>query len=47
LTKLITIKNSFVVHKEEEKEKPFQPLKQKLCSAHIFTLPEGTKDFII
>ena len=44
LTRLITIGNSCVVHIEEE---TFQPLKQKFCSAHIFTLPEGTKDFII
>nr|GEW58261.1 hypothetical protein [Tanacetum cinerariifolium] len=31
----------------EEDEKAFQTLKQKLCSAPILALPEGTKNFIV
>ncbi|GKF19388.1 putative reverse transcriptase domain-containing protein, partial [Tanacetum coccineum] len=30
-----------------EEEEAFQTLKQKLCSAPILALPEGTKDFVI
>ncbi|GJR97772.1 retrotransposon protein, putative, ty3-gypsy subclass [Tanacetum coccineum] len=31
----------------EEEEEAFQTLKQKLCSALILALPEGTKDFMV
>nr|GEV99906.1 putative reverse transcriptase domain-containing protein [Tanacetum cinerariifolium] len=31
----------------KEEEETFQTLKQKLCSAQILTLPEGTKDFVV
>ena len=31
----------------EEQEEAFQLLKQKLCSAPILSLPEGTEDFIV
>ncbi|GJZ73231.1 putative reverse transcriptase domain-containing protein, partial [Tanacetum coccineum] len=31
----------------EEEEEAFQMLKQKLCSAPILTLPDGTKDFVV
>ncbi|GJW04460.1 putative reverse transcriptase domain-containing protein [Tanacetum coccineum] len=31
----------------EEEEEAFQTLKQKLCSASIIALPEGTKDFVV
>ncbi|GKE23146.1 putative reverse transcriptase domain-containing protein [Tanacetum coccineum] len=31
----------------EEEEEAFQMLKQKLCSAPIFSLPEGTEDFVV
>ncbi|GJW27082.1 putative reverse transcriptase domain-containing protein [Tanacetum coccineum] len=31
----------------EKKKKLFQTLKQKLCSALILALPEGTKDFVV
>nr|GEX09284.1 putative reverse transcriptase domain-containing protein [Tanacetum cinerariifolium] len=34
------------VHGKEEEE-AFQTLKQKLCSASILVLPEGTKDFVV
>ncbi|GJR68780.1 putative reverse transcriptase domain-containing protein [Tanacetum coccineum] len=30
-----------------EEEESFQTLKQKLCSASILALPEGTKDFVV
>ncbi|GKC34332.1 putative reverse transcriptase domain-containing protein, partial [Tanacetum coccineum] len=30
-----------------EEEEAFQTLKQKLCSAPILALPEGTKDFVV
>nr|GEW14046.1 putative reverse transcriptase domain-containing protein [Tanacetum cinerariifolium] len=33
--------------KEEEEEEAFQTLKQKLCSAPILALPEGTKDLVV
>ncbi|GJT75525.1 putative reverse transcriptase domain-containing protein [Tanacetum coccineum] len=32
---------------KEEEEEAFQTLKQKLCSAPILELPEGTKDFVV
>ncbi|GJX05031.1 putative reverse transcriptase domain-containing protein [Tanacetum coccineum] len=32
---------------EKEEEEAFQTLKQKLCSAPILALPEGTKDFMV
>nr|GFA80147.1 reverse transcriptase domain-containing protein [Tanacetum cinerariifolium] len=32
---------------EKEEEETFQTLKQKLCSAPILALPEGTKDFML
>ncbi|GKF04055.1 putative reverse transcriptase domain-containing protein, partial [Tanacetum coccineum] len=35
------------VFKEEEEEEAFQTLKQKLCSAPILALPEGTEDFMV
>ncbi|GJS04076.1 putative reverse transcriptase domain-containing protein [Tanacetum coccineum] len=35
----------FIEGKEEEEA--FQTLKQKLCSAPILALPEGTKDFVV
>nr|GEU37717.1 putative reverse transcriptase domain-containing protein [Tanacetum cinerariifolium] len=31
----------------EEEEEAFQTLKQKLCSAPILTLPEGTENFVV
>ncbi|GJU07571.1 putative reverse transcriptase domain-containing protein [Tanacetum coccineum] len=31
----------------KEEEEAFQTLKQKLCSAPIFALPEGTEDFVV
>ncbi|GJU03840.1 putative reverse transcriptase domain-containing protein [Tanacetum coccineum] len=31
----------------EEEEEAFKMLKQKLCSAPILTLPEGTEDFVV
>ncbi|GKD78310.1 putative reverse transcriptase domain-containing protein [Tanacetum coccineum] len=31
----------------EEEEEAFQTLKQKLCSAPILALPEGTEDFMV
>ncbi|GKC99908.1 putative reverse transcriptase domain-containing protein, partial [Tanacetum coccineum] len=31
----------------EEEEEAFQTLKQKLCSASILALPEGTEDFVV
>ncbi|GJR82191.1 putative reverse transcriptase domain-containing protein [Tanacetum coccineum] len=31
----------------KEEEEAFQTLKQKLCSAPILALPEGTKDFVV
>ncbi|GJR89983.1 putative reverse transcriptase domain-containing protein [Tanacetum coccineum] len=31
----------------EEEEESFEMLKQKLCSAPILSLPEGTKDFVV
>ncbi|GJW06465.1 hypothetical protein Tco_1568888 [Tanacetum coccineum] len=31
----------------EEEEEAFQTLKQKLCSAPILALPEGTEDFVV
>ncbi|GKA74375.1 putative reverse transcriptase domain-containing protein [Tanacetum coccineum] len=31
----------------EEEEETFEMLKQKLCSAPILSLPEGTKDFVV
>ncbi|GJU47183.1 putative reverse transcriptase domain-containing protein [Tanacetum coccineum] len=31
----------------EEEEEAFQMLKQKLCSAPILSLPEGTEDFVV
>nr|GFB14376.1 hypothetical protein [Tanacetum cinerariifolium] len=31
----------------KEEEEAFQALKQKLCSALILALPEGTKDFVV
>ncbi|GJT13955.1 putative reverse transcriptase domain-containing protein [Tanacetum coccineum] len=30
-----------------EKDEAFQTLKQKLCSAHILALPEGTENFVV
>ncbi|GJX65758.1 putative reverse transcriptase domain-containing protein [Tanacetum coccineum] len=33
--------------KGEEEEEAFQLLKDKLCSALIFSLPEGSKDFVV
>ncbi|GJY98171.1 putative reverse transcriptase domain-containing protein [Tanacetum coccineum] len=33
-------------NREKKKRKLFQTLKQKLCSATILALPEGTKDFV-
>ncbi|GKB19988.1 putative reverse transcriptase domain-containing protein [Tanacetum coccineum] len=32
---------------EKEEEEAFQTLKQKLCSAPILALPEGTEDFVV
>nr|GEU30951.1 putative reverse transcriptase domain-containing protein [Tanacetum cinerariifolium] len=32
---------------EKDEEDAFQTLKQKLCSAPILALPEGTKDFVV
>ncbi|GKE23944.1 putative reverse transcriptase domain-containing protein, partial [Tanacetum coccineum] len=33
--------------KRKEEEEAFQTLKQKLCSAPILALPEGTEDFVV
>ncbi|GKB74409.1 putative reverse transcriptase domain-containing protein [Tanacetum coccineum] len=33
--------------REKKKRESFQTLKQKLCSAPILALPEGTKDFVV
>ncbi|GJX20986.1 putative reverse transcriptase domain-containing protein, partial [Tanacetum coccineum] len=46
LTKL-TQKNKKYEWGKEEEEEVFQMLKQKLCSAPILALPEGTKDFMV
>ncbi|GJS08059.1 putative reverse transcriptase domain-containing protein [Tanacetum coccineum] len=46
LTKL-TQKNKKYEWGEEEEEEAFQMLKQKLCSAPILALPEGTEDFVV
>ncbi|GJW67065.1 putative reverse transcriptase domain-containing protein [Tanacetum coccineum] len=45
LTKLTRKDKKYEWGKEEEE--PFQILKQKLCSAPILALPEGTKDFVV
>ncbi|GJR10363.1 putative reverse transcriptase domain-containing protein [Tanacetum coccineum] len=44
LTKLTQKNKKYKWGKEEE---AFQTLKQKLCSAPILALPEGTKDFVV
>nr|GEY15001.1 putative reverse transcriptase domain-containing protein [Tanacetum cinerariifolium] len=44
LTKLTQKNKKYEWGKEEE---AFQTLKQKLCSAPILALPEGTKDFVV
>ncbi|GJU83248.1 putative reverse transcriptase domain-containing protein [Tanacetum coccineum] len=46
LTKF-TQKNKKYEWGKEEEEEAFQTLKQKLCSAPILALPEGTKDFLV
>ncbi|GJR39685.1 hypothetical protein Tco_1215369 [Tanacetum coccineum] len=46
LTKL-TQKNKKYEWGKEEEEEAFQTLKQKLCSAPILALPEGTEDFMV
>ncbi|GJX74016.1 putative reverse transcriptase domain-containing protein [Tanacetum coccineum] len=45
LTKLTQKNKKYEWGKEEEEA--FQTLKQKLCSAHILALPEGTEDFMV
>ncbi|GKC35264.1 hypothetical protein Tco_1047648 [Tanacetum coccineum] len=45
LTKLTQKDKKYEWGKEEEEA--FQTLKQKLCSAPILALPEGTKDFVV
>ncbi|GJX65099.1 putative reverse transcriptase domain-containing protein [Tanacetum coccineum] len=45
LTKLTQKDKKYDGGKEEEES--FQTLKQKLCSAPILALPEGTKDFVV
>nr|GEX35378.1 putative reverse transcriptase domain-containing protein [Tanacetum cinerariifolium] len=45
LTKLTQKNKKYEWGKEEEEA--FQILKQKLCSASILSLPEGTKDFMV
>nr|GEV55471.1 putative reverse transcriptase domain-containing protein [Tanacetum cinerariifolium] len=45
LTKLIQKHKKYEWGKE--KEKAFQTLKRKLCSAPIFALPKGMKDFVV
>nr|GEX05122.1 putative reverse transcriptase domain-containing protein [Tanacetum cinerariifolium] len=45
LTKLTQKDKKYEWGKEEEEA--FQTLKQKLCSAPILVLPEGTKDFVV
>ncbi|GJX91225.1 putative reverse transcriptase domain-containing protein [Tanacetum coccineum] len=45
LTKLTQKDKKYKWGKEEDKA--FQILKQKLCSAPILVLPEGTKDFVV
>ncbi|GKD05930.1 putative reverse transcriptase domain-containing protein [Tanacetum coccineum] len=46
LTKLNQKNKKYEWGKEEEEE-AFQTLKQKLCSAPILALPEGTEDFMV
>nr|GEY10201.1 putative reverse transcriptase domain, ribonuclease H-like domain protein [Tanacetum cinerariifolium] len=36
-----------LMNRGKEEEEAFQTLKQKLCSAPILALPEGTKDFMV
>nr|GEY62970.1 reverse transcriptase domain-containing protein [Tanacetum cinerariifolium] len=36
-----------LMNRGKEEEEAFQILKQKLCSAPILALPEGTKDFVV
>ncbi|GJZ00558.1 putative reverse transcriptase domain-containing protein, partial [Tanacetum coccineum] len=45
LTKLTQKDKKYELGKEEDEA--FQTLKQKLCSAPILALPEGTKDFVV
>ncbi|GJR75498.1 putative reverse transcriptase domain-containing protein [Tanacetum coccineum] len=45
LTKLTRKNKKYELGKEEEEA--FQTLKQKLCSAPILALPEGTEDFMV
>ncbi|GJS42640.1 putative reverse transcriptase domain-containing protein [Tanacetum coccineum] len=45
LTKLTQKDKKYKWGKEEEED--FQTLKQKLCSAPILALPEGTEDFVV
>nr|GEU59973.1 reverse transcriptase domain-containing protein [Tanacetum cinerariifolium] len=40
-------KCEFWIPKGEKEENAFQLLKQKLCSAPILALPEGSKDFVV
>nr|GFB46710.1 retrotransposon protein, putative, Ty3-gypsy subclass [Tanacetum cinerariifolium] len=40
-------KYEFWIPKGDKQEAAFQLLKQKLCSAPILALPEGSKDFIV
>ncbi|GJV45769.1 putative reverse transcriptase domain-containing protein [Tanacetum coccineum] len=40
-------KYEFWIRKGEKEENAFQLIKQKLCSAPILALPEGSKDFVV
>ncbi|GKA13028.1 retrovirus-related pol polyprotein from transposon opus [Tanacetum coccineum] len=42
-----TPRNPQYAHISEEEEEAFQLLKQKLCSARILSLPEGSEDFVV
>nr|GEX98860.1 putative reverse transcriptase domain-containing protein [Tanacetum cinerariifolium] len=43
----VVLRVSWLLSKGEEKEEAFQLLKDKLCSAPILALPEGSKDFVV
>ncbi|GKE24119.1 putative reverse transcriptase domain-containing protein, partial [Tanacetum coccineum] len=46
-SKVEAIKNWAAYNTNRKEEKAFKMLTQKLCSAPILSLPEGTKDFVV
>nr|GEV32258.1 putative polyprotein [Tanacetum cinerariifolium] len=44
---IVFIDDIFIYSKSDKQEAAFQRIKQKLCSAPILTLPEGSKDFVV